>query len=214
MPRALLLVALALTGCPRATPRATPARQPSTASARPATGAAPAFVDWYPDDISLPAGVEYPCPVTALPRELIGIPEADRGYVNHACAVIIELLRDKQVLLTAMAREQDTTAALAAYRATADEATTRLSAEVVPEGLERFHGAVLEAIALQKTFFEAAAPRRAGGASMQEVHTIPEGRAASGKLLEAWGAIEARYPGWGPAVKDSVYHHLCGLDLF
>ena len=85
---------------------------------------------------------------------------------------------------------------------------------LLPPGLERFHGAVLEAIALQQTFFEAAVPRRAGGASMQEIYTIPEGHTASSKLIEAWGAIEAKYPGWSPAVKDSVYHHLCGLDLF
>lgn len=198
-----LALALGLAGCPRGTPAPGPAA---------ASGAT--FVDWYPQDISLPAGVEYPCAVTPLPRELVGIPEADRGYVNHACAVIIELLQAKQVLLTAMARGQDATAPLAAYRTSAERGSKRLAGEAVPDGLERFQGAVLEAVALQTTFFEQAVPRRAGGASMEEVHGIPEGRAASGKLMEAWGAIEARYPGWGPAVKDSVYHHLCGLDLF
>jgi hypothetical protein len=40
--------------------------------------------DAYPTDITPPPGTRYPCALTALPRGLPGIPEADRAYVNHS----------------------------------------------------------------------------------------------------------------------------------
>jgi len=26
--------------------------------------------------------------------------------------------------------------------------------------------------------------------------------------------MQARYPAWPPETRDSIYHHLCALDLF
>ena len=49
---------------------------------------------------------------------------------------------------------------------------------------------------------------------MAEVYPIAEGRQASGRLISAWGRMQARYPGWSPETRDSIYHHLCALDLF
>jgi hypothetical protein len=42
--------------------------------------------DAYPRDITPPPGTQYPCALTALPRALPGIPEADRAYVNRTYA--------------------------------------------------------------------------------------------------------------------------------
>jgi hypothetical protein len=162
----------------------------------------------------LPEGVKYPCAVTALPTDLVGIPEAERRYVNHVYAVLISVVRAKEVLLTALGRQEYASGPHAEYRAAADDALTRLAAEPVPEGLEAFHEATVEAIELQRVFFQQAVPLRTGGASMKEMHTIPEGRQASQWLHAAWAAMEARYGAWSPEVKHSVYHHLCALDLF
>lgn len=201
---ALSLLVVAAAGCPRGSPPA------AASSARPA---AP-VESWYPADISLPAGVEYPCAVTALPQQLEGIPDEDRQYVDHVYALVIGVVREKQVLLGVLARGGDAAQAHAAYDTTTDDALVRLKAEPIPVGLDAFHQDVTGSIELHRAFFEQAVARRAAGATMEEVHRIPEGRQASQRLLAAWGAMEGRYGAWSPAVKDSIYHHLCALDLF
>lgn len=210
----LLLPLVSLVGCPRRPPPPRSA-EPAPASARPSAAGAATYVDWYPEDISLPPGVEYPCAVTALPAELSGVPEEDRGYLNHACALVIGVVREKQTLLTTLGRREDGSADLAAYLEVSAEARRRLHAEPVPAGLETFHEHVLAALDLHRTFFEQAVVRGAQGASMKELHQLPEGRSASRLLMAAWGELDRRYgSSWSAAVKDSVYHHLCALDLF
>jgi hypothetical protein len=49
---------------------------------------------------------------------------------------------------------------------------------------------------------------------MADVYAIPEGRQASARLIAAWGKMSARYPTWSAESRDSIYHHLCALDLF
>ena len=49
---------------------------------------------------------------------------------------------------------------------------------------------------------------------MTEVYAVPQGRQASAKLISAWGRMQSRYPAWATETKDSIYHHLCALDLF
>lgn len=49
---------------------------------------------------------------------------------------------------------------------------------------------------------------------MSDVYAVPEGRQASTRLVEAWARMEARYPGRSTETRDSIYHHLCALDLF
>jgi hypothetical protein len=208
----LVLVAL-LSGCPRK--RTPPSTQPIPAGARAPQGAAGAFADWYPDDITLPSGVQYPCDVSPLPRDLVGIPDDERAYVNHVCACLILVMREKQVLLTSMGQGGDASSELASYRSVADAALVRLRAEPIPRGLEPFHEDMIAAIELHQTFFAQAVPRRAAGESMEAVHTIAEGHTAADRLLHAWSVINARYgKTWAPAVNQSVYHHLCGFDLF
>lgn len=191
----LILIAA---GCPR---RASPPPQP--------------FEDWYPADISLPAGVTYPCAVTALPSDLVGIPGKDHRYLNHVYAVIIGLVREKQTLLHAVSRRGDASQAHAAYVATSDDALTRLQAEPVPSGLVTFHEDVIAAIKLHRTHFErlmvARQNTREGPVDLSH---ITEGRQASQHLGAAWSAMEGRYDEWSPEVKDSIYHHLCALDLY
>src|SRR6185436_6475395 len=53
----------------------------------------------YPADITPPAGTRYPCALTALPRELPGIPPADHAYINRAYAVILRATHAKLVVL-------------------------------------------------------------------------------------------------------------------
>ena len=49
---------------------------------------------------------------------------------------------------------------------------------------------------------------------MDEAYQLPQGRQASARLVGAWSQMQARYPAWSAATRDSIYHHLCALDLF
>ena len=69
------------------------------------------------------------------------------------------------------------------------------------------------ALVLQQSFFRQSVAVRARG-TMTEVYAIPEGRQASVRLFGAWGKMTARYPAWSAETRDSIYHHLCALDLF
>jgi hypothetical protein len=168
----------------------------------------------YPSDISPPPGTRYPCALTALPRSLPGVPEGDRAYINRTYGRILRATQAKLVALQSLEANRDVEAALARYA----DATTRLAAglraDTPPPGLGPFQDDVVEALALQQAFFAQAGPLRKGGAGMADVYRIAEGRRASSRLISAWGRMQARYPAWPPETRDSIYHHLCALDLF
>jgi len=170
--------------------------------------------DPYPSDITPPAGTQYPCALTPLPRALPRIPEGDRTYLNRAYTRILRATQAKLVLLKALEDGRDVPAALARYQDTTRRLAERLAAEPAPSGLAPFQEDVLQALALQEAFFAKAAPLRQSGRGMAEVYQIAEGRQASARLVSAWGRMQGRYPSWSPETKDSIYHHLCALDLF
>ena len=170
--------------------------------------------DVYPADITPPAGTQYPCALTALPRALPGIPEADRAYVNRTYARVLRATQAKLELLRALEEARDLPAAHARYEETTRALAARLRAEAAPDGLAAFQEDVAQALALQQTFFARAVPLRQAGRGMPEVYQIPEGRTASARLISAWGRMQARYPSWSAETRDSIYHHLCALDLF
>ena len=169
--------------------------------------------DAYPLDITPPAGTQYPCALKALPRALPGIPESDRAYINRTYAVILRATHAKLVVLKALEKGQNLRLALARYQDATRPLALRLS-EPPPAGLAAFQEDVLQALTLQQAFFAAAVPLRETGRAMAEVYAIPEGRQASGKLVSAWSRMQQRYPAWSAETKDSIYHHLCALDLF
>lgn len=179
-----------------------------------AMGAQSVSDDVYPRDITPPAGTQYPCALTALPRALPGIPEADRAYVNRTHSRILRATQAKLVLLKALEENRDLPAALARYQDATTQLALRLGAEPTPAGLASFQEDVRQALELQQGFFAKAAPLREAGRSMAEVYQIPEGRQASARLIAAWGRMQSRYPSWSAETKDSIYHHLCALDLF
>lgn len=177
-------------------------------------GQKPASDDAYPSDITPPEGTRYPCALTPLPRSLPGIPEADRVYVNRAYTRILRATQSKLLLLKALEDGGAVPAALARYQDATRRLAEQLAAEPSPAGLAPFQDDVLQALALQQAFFAKAAPLRQSGSSMADVYRIPEGRQASARLIAAWGKMRSRYPSWAPETKDSIYHHLCALDLF
>jgi hypothetical protein len=174
---------------------------------------APRGDEIYPADITPPAGTQYPCALTALPRELPGIPPADHAYINRTYAVILRATQAKLVVLKALEDGHDLRLALARYQDATRPLVLRLS-EPPPAGLAAFQEDVLQALTLQQAFFAEAVARRERGGSMAEVYAIPQGRQASTKLISAWGRMQSRYPLWAAETKDSIYHHLCALDLF
>jgi hypothetical protein len=170
--------------------------------------------DAYPTDITPPPGTRYPCALTALPRGLPGIPEADRAYVNHTYSRLLRATQAKLVLLKAIEEPRGIEPALARYRDATGVLAARQSSEAVPVGLEPFQADILGALELQQIFFAKAAALRQSGRGMDAVYGVREGREASARLIAAWSRMQGRYPGWPPATRDSIYHHLCALDLF
>src|SRR5262245_29176581 len=178
-----------------------------------AAGPARASEDAYPADITPPPGTQYHCALTALPRALPGIPEADRAYVNRTYARILRATQAKLVVLKALEDGRDVGEAVARYQDATSAIVERVRAEPAPAGLEPFQDDVASALALQQSFFRQAVAVRAWG-TMADVYRIPEGRQASARLFAAWGRMSARYPAWAVETRDSIYHHLCALDLF
>lgn len=177
--------------------------------------AQPASTDWYPASITPPAGHRYPCALTALPKDLTGIPAADKLFVNHVYAMLLKCLQAKLVLIDTLNQDkQNYGRAYSAYCSDTLAARKRIAAEPAPKGLETFKTTVLKAIDTQMQFFTKGVDARNGGKTAQDVWAIPEGRQASSLLISAWGQMEARYPQMSPTVRDSTYHHLCALDLF
>lgn len=178
-------------------------------------GAAENLSDWYPSNISPPAGLKYPCALTPLPRSLTGIPEGDRQFINHSYSMILKCLQAKLVMLADLYKDNTNhTSAYSRYYYDTAAARTKLLNEKAPAGLEAFKRQAIAAIDMQVAFFNKATQMRNGKSSMDEVLKIPEGRQASTMLQQAWGEMATRYPAMGSDVKDSIYHHLCALDLF
>ena len=175
---------------------------------------APSGDDAYPADITPPPGTQYPCALTALPRALPGIPDADRAYINRTYTRILRATQAKLVLLKALDEGRELRPALARYQEASRALAQRLAAAPPPEGLAPFQEDVGKALARQQDFFAKAVPMREAGRSMADVYAISEGREASSRLISAWGRMQARYPSWSPETRDSIYHHLCALDLF
>jgi hypothetical protein len=170
--------------------------------------------DAYPADITPPAGTRYPCALTALPRGLPGIPETDRGFINRTYARVLRATQAKLVLLKALEQQREIDASAARHREATEGLLARQRNDDVPAGLEAFQQDVLAAFELQLTFFAKAAALRGAGRGMHEAYGIAEGRQASARLVAAWSRMQARYPAWPPQTRDSIYHHLCALDLF
>lgn len=170
-----------------------------------------AFEDWYPEDVSAPPGTRYPCALTAMPRDLPGIPAADRAFVNHVYSLVLDATRAKLELQRDL--ERDGAAAFRDYEARVAAIGERLDSEPTPEGLERFRDDVAAAVRLQREAFAAAVGESPSGAG-RAVFARPEAREASRRLIRAWGAMRGRYPEAPAELRDSAYHHLCALDLF
>lgn len=173
------------------------------------------YEDWYPQDIAPPKGTSYPCALTALPRDLPGIPPTERGYINHTYSKILEATQLKLVILQEVAADDGGLhAELSTYKSGTEKALAAIRSEEPPPGLRAFKADVVAAIELQQQFFAEAVDVRDHGGSFDDVIAIPAGKSASGLLLQAWARMQKRYPSWSAAMKDSVYHHLCALDLF
>jgi len=120
----------------------------------------------------------------------------------------------KLVALRALEEQSDVAVALGRFDSRVVELAERTRAEPTPAGLALFRDDVVAALERQRRFFVRAGAVRLGGGSMGDVYALPEGRQASRRLIAAWREMQARYPAWDPATRDSIYHHLCALDPF
>lgn len=191
-----------------------PKVRPSVQAAREDGAAGAAFEDWYPADIAPPAGTQYPCALTALPRELPGIPPSHRAFINHSYSLILKATQAKLIIYNELGAQPPSSAVLEDYLTKTRDFQRRLREEQAPDSLAPFRDDVAAAMDLQMTFFTKAVAKRQAGETFEQVIGIPEGREASGRLQSAWGKMSSRYPSWNAETKDSIYHHLCALDLF
>lgn len=188
----------------------TTAAKATPQAARPNNGQ---FVNWYPPSIALPQGLNYPCALTPLPTALPGIPAGDRNYINHVYSMLLKCVQAKTIMLSKLKRGE-AASAYTRYYADTYKALETIRNEPTPQGLESFRNQVMTAITTQVTFFSKAAKAAEAGTDGNTIMQIPEGRQASSMLISAWGEMAARYPQWSAETKDSMYHHLCALDLF
>jgi hypothetical protein len=152
--------------------------------------------------------------LTPLPKGLPGIPEEDRAYINRTYARVLRATQAKLVVLKALEENKEISASQRRYDAVVATLTDRVKEDIVPPGLEPFRDDLSAALELQRDFFSKAVGLRSAGKSMSDVYALSEGREASSRLIAAWGGMSGRYPAWTAETKDSIYHHLCALDLF
>jgi hypothetical protein len=172
------------------------------------------FEDWYPADITSPAGTQFPGKVTPLPKDLRGIPPSHRRFINHAYSLVIKAVHHRLAIYHNLGMQHPPQMVLDAYLKATRDLQQKLREEPAPQGLETFKTTLLEALDLQMEFFIKATASRQLGQSFEQWIQIPEGRSAGAKLQAAYGIMASTYPNWSPEVQDSIYHHLCALDIF
>ncbi len=171
------------------------------------------FADWYPDDTSPPRGTAYPCAFSPLPKSLEGIPPSHHEYVNHAAGLLVKCIHQRLIVHKGLAEGSEPV--LATYLEVMRTTRDLLARETPPASLRGFHDDLVAAIDLQvKSYPEAFAARQQGKEVADALRAAPGFGQASARLHAAWTKLEQRYPGWSPAVKDSLYHHLCALDIY
>ncbi|MBX9667245.1 MAG: hypothetical protein K2X93_06485 [Candidatus Obscuribacterales bacterium] len=207
----ILSISVALVCAVGAGTKATAQPARSTTTANQSTSSS--YQNWYPSSITLPDGIQYHCRLRPLPAALPGIPEADRAYINHTYAMILKCTQAKTILYSKL-QSPNARSSYSRYYSDSFSALERIRKEPTPAGLEGFRNRVVKAIILQMTFFDKATKAAEARKSFQEIIQITEGRQASGELMAAWSDMSRRYPQWGAETKDSIYHHLCALDLF
>ncbi len=196
----LLSAAIVLTSAPA---QAKPAKKPAAA----------ANTNWYPASIALPAGLSYPCALTPLPAALDGIPGRDRIYINHVFAMILRCAQAKTIMVSKLTKGSARNG-YAVYYASTISALKTIRAEPTPRGLETFRNQVMQGLILQMKFFDKAATAAEAGTDFNTILRIPEGKQASSQLQAAWSQLKSRYTNCSPTTENSMYHHLCALDLF
>lgn len=172
--------------------------------------------NWYPANIAAPSGHRYPCELTPLPRELTGIPAAEKTYINHIYSLVLRCLQVKLVMIDTIYTDRAAySSAYTSYYSTTVACRQKIMSEPIPEKtLMSFRNDLVNALDKQVVFFRQASQERQAGKSSQAVMQIPAAREASGLLQQAYGKMASRYPTWSVPVQQSIYHHLCALDVF
>ena len=176
--------------------------------------AATGFKNWYPNDITPPKGTKYPCALTALPRDLVGVPEEDKRFINHTYALILRAVQYKLLVMRDLGTRNEAKT-FRVYARESQKLRENIKMQVAPNAkMKKFQKAVVKAISLQMVFFQKVIKRKDIPVIAQRFSAIQEGRQASNLLKEAWQDTIGSYPSLSPAVKKSLYHHLCALDVF
>lgn len=170
---------------------------------------------WYPQSIALPANHRYPCTLNPLPRDMTGIPKNERLYVDHSFTLLLKMLQARIIMFDTVSWDnQQYQSAYKTYYSNTVSARQKFLQITPPKGLEGFRNDVVNGLDKQIIFFQKATKMRTDGKSAQDIMSIPEGKMASNLYISAWQKISTHYPQLSTTVKDSMYHHLCALDIF
>ena len=167
----------------------------------------------YPGNNAPPEGIVYSCPLTPLPAVLSGIPDTDVQFIDLTYALILKAIHEKLMLMKALGSTQQKTA-LAKYI----NNSTRLQSDITRiqttnKNMKAFKESIVRVLALQRTFFKKLIALDNKYPVSKKMKRVPERKEISATLKEAWKLTRATYPNISSAVRDSLFNHLCALDI-
>jgi hypothetical protein len=168
---------------------------------------AAAFVDTYPASITPPPGTTYPCEMSALPKDLTGIPPSHHAWINHAFTFTLKAIHVKLKAYAALGGPPPK-AVEEAYLRDTGALVQNLRDEPCPKSLESARDDLVATLEKQIIFFTKAFAAKRSGTAWETILQIPEGHEASAHVQGCYAKLLARYPAASPAVKNTFYHHL------
>lgn len=167
----------------------------------------------YPGDQAPPEGTAYACPLTPLPDILSGIPATDVQFIDAIYALILKAIYEKLLLIKALESSQQQTV-LAKYLANSTDLQSEIAMIQAPNvNMKAFKESMLRVLSLQRTFFKKLIAQDSTEPVSEKMKRIPERKEISATLKAAWKLTRKTYPNISSAVRDSLFNHLCALDI-
>lgn len=219
MRRLALFLCLICLGCPGKPGGKTAAEEPSDGQTKTAASPDRETADPYPTSVAPPAGLQWPTPLTALPRDLPGVPAGDHRFLKHTFAAVLAASRAKLIMLNGLLaytkagkRDVDLPRMLAGYVDATVAARKALAGLTAPAGLDVFVKLLLNALGHQEQYFKKSVRLALSGKGWK-VLKLPESARASLKLNQAYELLHKRYAQSAPTTLESLKSHLKVLDI-
>ncbi|WP_372365989.1 peroxiredoxin family protein [Candidatus Uabimicrobium sp. HlEnr_7] len=167
-----------------------------------------AFYDIYPRNTDAPQGTKYPCAFSPLPSHLKGVPQQHHTFVAKFFAQIVKAIHARlKIHETLYNRDLSRKKRLKEYQK---------QLKVIVQNLKRINAPDKKLQKIPEDIVSALLFQEKAYISFVETGTFSKakGKAGSKILLKNWQQISKYYKKMNPDVKNSVYHHLCALDIY